>query len=72
MAMIYLNHLDKKYPNWAEIHMAKSLVYYNHHKPESMKEALGKACRLGNETACDDLANIKKVHEYDFGISISD
>lgn len=72
IAMIYLNHLDKKYPNWAEIHMAKALVYYIHHKPASMKRALGEACRLGNETACDDLANIKKVNEYDFGISISD
>jgi hypothetical protein len=72
MALIYLNHLDKKYPNWAEIHMAKALLYYIHHKPASMKNALGEACRLGNQTACDDLANIKKVHEYDFGISIPD
>ena len=72
IATIYLNHLDKKYPNWAEIHMAKALVYYIHHKPASMKRALGEACRLGNETACDDLVNIKKVHAYDFGISISD
>jgi hypothetical protein len=70
MALIYLNHLDKKYPNWAEIHMAKALVYYIHHKPGAMKRALGEACTLGNQTACDDLAQIKKVHEYDFGISI--
>jgi hypothetical protein len=72
MAMIYLNHLNKKYPNWSEIHMAKALVYYIHHDPSSMKRALSEACRLGNETACDDLTNIKKVHEYDFGISIFD
>ena len=72
IAMIYLNHLEKKYPSWAEIHMAKALVYYIYHKPASMKKALGEACRLGNKTACDDLANIKKVHEYDFGNSIFD
>jgi hypothetical protein len=72
IAMIYLNHLDKKYPNWAEIHMAKALVYYIHHKPASMKRSLGEACRLGNETACGDLATIKKVNEHAFGISISD
>ena len=72
MAMIYLNHLDKKYPNWAEILMAKALVYYIHHQPAAMKRALGAACRLGSQTACDDLAHIKKVHEYDFGISIFD
>jgi hypothetical protein len=34
-----------------------------------MKKALNKACRLGDNTACDDLKNIKKVNEYDFGVS---
>jgi hypothetical protein len=72
LVMIYLNHLEKKYPNWAEVYMAKARVYYIYHKPAAMKTALGEACRLGNETACDDLANIKKVHEYDFGLSIFD
>lgn len=69
IAMIYMNHLEKKYPNWAEIKMAKALVYYIYHEPALMKKALNQACRLGNDTACDDLKNIKKVHEYDFGIS---
>jgi hypothetical protein len=69
IAMIYMNHLEKKYPNWAEIHMAKALVYYIFHEPVFMKKSLNEACRLGNNTACDDLKNIKKVHEYDFGIS---
>ena len=69
IAMIYMNHLEKKYPNWAEIQMAKALVYYIFHEPAFMKKALREACRLGNDMACDDLKNIKKVHEYDFGIS---
>jgi len=69
IAMIYMNHLEKKYPNWAEIQMAKAQVYYIYHEPALMKKALSHACRLGNSTACDDLKNIKKVHEYDFGIS---
>jgi len=72
IAMIYMNHLEKKYPNWAEIQMAKALVYYIFHEPEFMRKALREACRLGNQTACDDLKNIKKVHEYDFGISITE
>jgi len=72
IAMIYTNHLEKKYPSWAEIQMAKALVYYIFHEPGFMKKALSKACRLGNNTACDDLKNIKKVHEYDFGLSIID
>jgi len=69
IAMIYMNHLEKKYPNWTEIQMARALVYYIYHEPALMKKALSQACRLGNSTACDDLKNIKKVHEYDFGIS---
>jgi hypothetical protein len=69
MALIYMNHLEKKYPNWAAIHMAKAFVYYVYHEPVSMKRALNTACRLGDDTACDDLKNIKKVNEYNFGIS---
>jgi len=69
IAMIYMDHLEKKYPNWAEIYMAKALVYYIFHEPVFMENALREACRLGNTTACDDLKNIKKVQEYDFGIS---
>jgi hypothetical protein len=69
IAMIYMNHLEKKYPNWGELQMAKALVYYIFHEPANMKKTLSKACRMGNNTACDDLKNIKKVHEYDFGIS---
>jgi hypothetical protein len=69
MALIYMTHLEKKYPNWAAIHMAKALVYYVFHEPVSMKKALNKACRLGDNTACDDLKNIKKINEYNFGIS---
>ena len=72
IAMIYMNHLEKKYPNWAEIQMAKALVYYIFHEPAFMKKALREACRLGNNMACDDLKNIKKVHEYDFGISTAE
>jgi hypothetical protein len=69
IALIYMNHLEKKYPNWAAIHMAKAFVYYVFHEPVSMKKSLNKACRLGDDTACDDLKKIKKVNEYNFGIS---
>jgi len=72
IALIYLNHLEKKYPNWDNIYVAKALNHYILHEPVLMKKALNKACRLGNQTACDDLKNIKKVHEHDFGLSIID
>ena len=72
LAMIYLNHLEKKYPNWDSIYMAKAIAHYILHEPVFMKKALNEACRLGNQMACDDFKNIKKVHEHDFGLSIID
>ncbi len=72
IAMIYLNHLATKYPNWDSIYMAKAITHYILHEPVFMKNALSEACRLGNNTACDDLKNIKRVHEHDFGLSIID
>jgi hypothetical protein len=69
IAAIYLSHLEKKYPNWTEIYMAKALVYYIFHEPVLMQKALNDACRLGNKEACDDLKNIKKVNKFNFGIS---
>jgi hypothetical protein len=72
IAMIYLNHLATKYPNWDSIYMAKAITHYILHEPVFMKNALSEACRLGNNTACDDLKNIKRVHEHDFGLSIVD
>jgi len=72
ITMIYLNHLEKKYPNWDSIYMAKAITHYILHEPVFMKKALSEACRLGNNTACDDLINIQKVHDHDFGLSIVD
>jgi hypothetical protein len=72
ITMIYLNHLEKKYPNWDRIHMAKAITHYILHEPVFMEKALNKACRLGNVTACDDLKNLKKVHKHDFGLHIID
>ena len=72
IAMIYLNHLEKKYPNWDSIYMAKAITHYILHEPVFMKKALNKACRLGNQMACEELINLKRVHEHDFGLSIID
>jgi hypothetical protein len=72
IAMIYLNHLGKKYPSWDSIYVAKAIAHYILHEPVFMKKALNGACRLGNNTACDDLKNIQKVHEHDFGLSVID
>lgn len=68
IATIYLNHLEKKYPNWDSIYMVKAILSFILHEPVFMKKALSEACRLGNDTACDDLKNIKMLHEHDFGL----
>ena len=69
IAMIYLNHLEKKYPNWDSIYMAKAITHYILHKPVFMKKALNEARRLGDQMACDDLKNIKRINEHDFGLA---
>ena len=72
IAMIYLNHLSRKYPNWDSIYMVKAIVHYVLHEPAFMKKSLNEACRLGNPVACNDLKNLKKLDEHDFGVSIID
>ena len=72
ITIIYLNHLEKKYPNWDSIYMAKAITYYILDEPVFMKQALSEACRLDNQTACDDLKNLKRLQEHDFGLSIID
>ena len=66
ITIIYLDHLEEKYPNWDSIYMLKAIIYYIFHEPVFMKKALSEACRLGNNTACDDLKNIKTLHEHVF------
>jgi hypothetical protein len=52
--------------------MAKAIAHFVLHEPVFMKQALNEACRLDNQIACDDLKNLKRVHEHDFGLSILD
>lgn len=65
MAVIYLNRLAIKYPNWGDIYMVKAIALYALNEPSEMKNALKKACNRGNHRACDDLKRIKKVHKLD-------
>lgn len=64
-AIIYLDRLEIKYPNWGEVYMAKAIGYYVLHEPVAMKKALVKACKQGNKRACKDLETIKRVHDVD-------
>jgi hypothetical protein len=64
-AMIYLNRLEKKYPNWSAIYMAKAMGFYLLHDPSNMKKELKRACAAGNARACDDLKSLKRVRQFD-------
>ncbi len=56
IAIIYLNHLQKKYPNWSELYLAKAIGFYISNDIEGMMSALQMSCNLGNKEACDDLS----------------
>lgn len=62
VAVIYLDQLEKKYPNWDNIYMAKAIAFYALNEPLEMKKALERACGLENYQACDDLKRLKKAH----------
>ena len=66
-AMIYLDRLEKKYPNWAAIYMAKAMGFYLLHEPSNMKQELIRACKAGNASACDDLKSLKRIRGFDLG-----
>ena len=63
-AMIYLNRLEKKYPDWSAIYMAKAMGFYLLHDPSNMKKELKRACAAGNASACDDLKSLKRVRQF--------
>lgn len=61
IAVIYLDHLEKKYAHWSEVYLAKAIGYYGLHGTDKMKTALKTSCSLGNQEACDDLAGLRDV-----------
>lgn len=55
MAIIYLDHLEKKYPHWGALFHAKALGFKGMHETERAVEALSLACELGNQEACGEI-----------------
>jgi hypothetical protein len=66
LAIIYLDHLGKKYPNWSDLYLAKALAFYGQDEIEKMKDALKTACSLDNQEACNDFQNLNKNQEKNF------
>jgi hypothetical protein len=63
IAIIYLNHLGKKYPNWGEIYLAKAIVFYSIHNVDKMVAALKTACLLESAEACKELEALTQSHD---------
>jgi hypothetical protein len=55
ISIIYLDHLEKKYPHWGDIFLAKAIAFYAMHQVDKMVDALKTACSLNNQEACEEL-----------------
>jgi len=63
IAIIFLDHLEKKYPNWGEVLLAKAITLYGTGDTAGMLAALADACRLGNQEACDELSSFNSSED---------
>lgn len=63
IAVIYLDRLQKKYPNWSEVYDLKALAYDQQHEFEQMQSALRKACALGSQAACNALKTARQAND---------
>jgi hypothetical protein len=55
MAIIYLDHLEKKYPHWGALFLAKATAFQGMHETQKAMDALSSACHLGNQDACEKI-----------------
>jgi hypothetical protein len=55
ISIIYLDHLEKKYPYWGDVFLAKAIAFYGMDQIDKMVDALKTACSLGNQEACNEL-----------------
>jgi hypothetical protein len=59
IAIIYLDHLEKKYPCWGDLYLAKAIAFYGINADPQMIEALRKACSFNNQEACNELQSFE-------------
>jgi hypothetical protein len=69
IAIIYLDHLGKKYPNWSELYLTKAIGFYGMHDIERMRDALKISCSLGNQEACKDLERFVQSDQKDLKLN---
>ena len=59
IAIIYLDHLVKKYAHWGEVYYVRAIGFQRMHNSDQTIENLEKACSLSNQDACSALNAIK-------------
>jgi hypothetical protein len=52
MAIIYIDHLEKKYSDWGDLLFAKAIAFRGMNETEKADGAFRSACHLGNHDAC--------------------
>ena len=52
MAIIYMDHLETKYPHWGGLQLSKAKAYLGMHETEKALSTLRSACYLGTQEAC--------------------
>ena len=60
LSIIYLDHLQIKYPYWGDLLQAKAIAFYGMNKIDEMLDALNTACSLNNQEACDELSGLSE------------
>jgi hypothetical protein len=63
IAIIFSDHLEKKYANWGEVLLAKAIALYGTGNETGMLQALDRACGLGNEEACNEIKSLESGSE---------
>jgi hypothetical protein len=61
ISIIYLDHLEKKYPYWGDIYLARAFAFNGIHNRDKMIEALKTACQLENQDVCEDLKSFVRA-----------
>jgi hypothetical protein len=61
ISIIYLDHLEKKYPYWGEVFLAKAIAFYGMDAISQMTKALKAACSFSNQEACNELQSFPSI-----------
>jgi len=58
IAIIYLDHLEKKYPCWCDVYRSKAIAFFGMDDINRAAAFLDTACRLGSKDACRGLSSL--------------